>query len=176
MHGTIAFTTVRGPFGWLGNMAPFPIRHQGKTWRTTEALFQAMRFTDEAVREEVRRQKSPMAAKFVAKKHGNHMAVTPRSPEDLAIMETVIRLKLDQHSGLRDKLLATGQSEIIEDCTRRPRGSGLFWGAVLKDGQWIGENRLGKLWMSLREEFRCEAAPDQSESPALSPGKCSQAA
>ena len=59
-------------------------------------------------------------------------------------MEIVLRLKLKQHPELKRKLVATGKATIIEDCSRRPRGSGMFWGAALKDGQWVGENMLGR--------------------------------
>lgn len=59
----IAFSKVREPHGWMGNMSPHPLEMFGKSWRTSEALFQAMRFTDEAPREEIRSKTSPMAAK-----------------------------------------------------------------------------------------------------------------
>ena len=39
----IWFTKVNLPYGWLGNMAPYPVLHDGCRWLTTEALFQAMR-------------------------------------------------------------------------------------------------------------------------------------
>lgn len=42
---------------------------------------------------------------------------------------------------------------IVEDCTKRQRGSGLFWGAALIDGKWQSQNWLGQLWMELREEL-----------------------
>jgi predicted NAD-dependent protein-ADP-ribosyltransferase YbiA (DUF1768 family) len=68
-------------------------------------------------------------------------------------MEAVLRLKLGQHPDLKGQLLATRDEEIIEDCTSRPRGNALLWGAALRDGAWVGENRLGRLWMKLREEL-----------------------
>ena len=40
LESIIAFTKVALPFGWLGNMAPYPVTYGGKAWRTTEALFQ----------------------------------------------------------------------------------------------------------------------------------------
>jgi predicted NAD-dependent protein-ADP-ribosyltransferase YbiA (DUF1768 family) len=79
MEKIIAFTKVKLPYGWLGNMSPFPIEHDGKTWRTTEALFQALRFEDEEIRELIREQKSPMAAKMMAKKHRESMTIQPLS-------------------------------------------------------------------------------------------------
>lgn len=149
----ILIRKVKDEFGWLGNMSPYPIDYQGKTYRTTEALFQALRFNDEKIIELIREQKSPMAAKMIAKKFRDQMVVEPMSDTDLYNMKMVLRLKLEQHPKLKADLLATGDEEIVEDCTKRPRGSGLFWGAALKGDKWVGENWLGWLWMELRDEL-----------------------
>jgi predicted NAD-dependent protein-ADP-ribosyltransferase YbiA (DUF1768 family) len=155
----ITFTKVRLPHGWLGNMSPHPLRYLGATWRTAEALFQALRFDDPSVREEIRGKASPMATKFVARRHAARMTVEPGGPADLANLEVCLRLKLDQHPELRDRLLATGDEHIAEDVTRRSRsGRHLVWGMALRDGVWVGENRLGGLWMRLRDELRSPAA------------------
>lgn len=146
----ILIRKVKEEFGWLGNMSPFPVLYEGKKYRTTEALFQALRFDDEEIIESIREQKSPMSAKMKAKKNKDRMVVVPLSGEDLDNMRLVLRIKLLQHPILRDDLLATGDQEFIEDCTKRPRGSGLFWGAALQEGEWVGENWLGRLWMELR--------------------------
>lgn len=150
----ITFTKVGQPHGWLGNMAPFPVKYDGKWWKTTEHLFQALRFDDQAAREEIFALGSPMGAKMIAKKHKAKMVVSPQSPEDLANMEMVLRLKLQQYKELQRNLLGTGNETIIEDCSSRPGVSGKFWGAAWEDGQWVGENTLGKLWMKLRDELR----------------------
>ena len=147
---TIAFTKVDLPFGWLGNMAPFPVMHEDLRYRTTEALFQALRFDDPAIREQIRTEKSPMAAKMRAKKHADRRVVVPLGPQDLDNMRLVLELKLHFHPPLRRQLLETGEAQIVEDCSKRPRGSGLFWGAALIDGAWKGENKLGLMWMDLR--------------------------
>jgi len=53
------------------------------------------------------------------------------------------------------KMLATGDQPLIEDCTRRKnRRKATFWGATFEDGQWVGENWLGSLWMELRDKLR----------------------
>jgi predicted NAD-dependent protein-ADP-ribosyltransferase YbiA (DUF1768 family) len=67
-----------------------------------------------------------------------------------------LRLKLNQHFKLKEMLMLTGDSIIIEDSSKRPNESGLIWGAALIDGEWVGKNVLGKLWMNLREELREE--------------------
>jgi len=153
----ITFTKVDFPFGWLGNMAPFPVKFDGKLWLTTESLFQALRFDDDAIREELRAITSPMEANMRAHREKTKMVVVPQSEQDLANMKMVLGLKLDQHPSLKQELLDTGDEIIIEDCSKRPGGSGKFWGAVLKDGQWVGENMLGKLWMKLRDELKGKA-------------------
>lgn len=155
---TIAFTKVDLPFGWLGNMAPFPVMHEDLRYRTTEALFQALRFEDPAIREQIRAEKSPMAAKMRAKKHAAQRTVVPLGTQDLDNMRKVLELKLHFHPPLRRQLVATGEALIIEDCSKRPRGSGLFWGAALVDGAWKGANRLGLLWMELRSEALAKQA------------------
>lgn len=149
----IGFTKVALPYGWLGNMSPFPIEYEGVVWRTTEALFQALRFSDPIIKEEIRLQKSPMAAKMIAKKNRELFVVCPMSEEDLSNMRMCINLKLDQHPSLKEELVATGNSLIFEDVTSRgSRGSNLFWGAMMNDGKLIGSNELGKIWMSIRDK------------------------
>jgi ribA/ribD-fused uncharacterized protein len=150
---------VKDKHGQWGNMAPFPVIHEGNEFRTTEALFQALRFDDKIVVEEIRSEKSPMAAKFVAKRNKHKMFVVPLSDKDLDNMRLCLRLKIEQHSQLRDQLLDTGNSLIVEDCTKRQRGSGLFWGAFFDNGEWKGQNWLGVLWMELRDQLRNESLP-----------------
>jgi len=154
---TIAFRKVKEPFGWLGNMSPHPVSYEGKEYRTAEALFQALRFDDEGIREAIRAEKSPMSAKMLAKKHHEKMVVKPQSTQDLENMRIVLRLKIEQHPDLKQMLLDTGDELIVEDCTNRDRGSARFWGAVSDikcDGEWLGYNYLGLLWMKLRKESK----------------------
>ena len=149
--------------GWLGNMSKHPVQHEEKWWLTAEALFQALRFPMDAVndkgeniRELIRAQRSPMAAKMKAKSSKAQMIIKPMGDEDLKNMKMVLRLKFKCNCNpLERNLLATGDRVIVEDCSKRPRGSGLFWGAKrLPDGTWKGTNKLGQLLMELRTEIR----------------------
>jgi ribA/ribD-fused uncharacterized protein len=158
----IAFTKTKLPFGWMCNMSPHPINAYGTTWRTSEALFQALRFDDQSIRDMIREQTSPMAAKLKAKGHTDKMTIEPMSDLDIQNMRSCLRLKVDQHSNLKKDLLATGNAEIIEDVTKRGRrGSGLFWGAIRTEDGWEGVNMLGVLWMELRETLRSEPKSPQ---------------
>jgi predicted NAD-dependent protein-ADP-ribosyltransferase YbiA (DUF1768 family) len=151
----IAFTKVRAPYGWLGNMAPYPIVLDGFTWKTTEALFQALRFDDTSIRDLIRSQVSPMSAKIIAKQHADRRVVVPLSNLDLDNMRTCLRLKVEQHPSLVRALLDTKKANIIEDVSARSRkGSALFWGAAQVGDSWIGENKLGELWMERRRALQ----------------------
>lgn len=159
----IAFTKVKLPYGWLGNMAPYPVTYAGKVWKTTEALFQALRFEDEDLRELIRKEPSPMGCKMKAKaivreltKAGelHKRTVEPLSAQDVQNMELCVRLKVGQHPALMRNLVTTAGHTIIEDATSRGRkANNLFWGAIRNaNGTWEGQNILGKIWMKIREE------------------------
>ncbi len=154
-QNVIAFSKVSLPYGWLGNMSPHPVVYENDKYATAEALFQCLRFDDEAIRNEIMRQASPMSAKMIAKKHRAKMILSPHHDQDLENMCFVLMLKIEQHPKIRMELQKTGDALITEDCSKRKYGSGLFWGAALIDGKWEGQNALGKMWMELREEICC---------------------
>jgi ribA/ribD-fused uncharacterized protein len=151
---SITFTKVSLPFGWLGNMAPFPIVYHNEHWRTSEALFQAMRFDDPEIKLIIRNQTSPMAAKMKAKGAQNQMVIVPCSPQDVENMRICLELKFTQHNGIRQQLLQTGDDTIIENIGTRRGARHLFWGAYQHDNQWIGNNMMGQLLMELREKLQ----------------------
>jgi ribA/ribD-fused uncharacterized protein len=153
MEKYIGFTKVALPHGWLGNMSPHPIVWNNKLWKTSEALFQALRFDDEAIQEKIRLEKSPMGAKFKAKGNREYTKIAPLSEADLENMKLCVKLKLESHPEIKQQLKNTGTAILFEDVTARPRGNNLFWGAMIKGDALIGENYLGKIWMELRESI-----------------------
>lgn len=152
----ISIRKVAEPNDCWGNMAPYPVDHEGKTFRTTEALFLCLRFDDEGIIEAIRVQKSPMGANVVAKRHKARRGVEPMSPQVLENMRLCLRSKVEQHPGLALALLDTGDEHVVEDCTKRKWESGLSWGAALVDGEWRGENWLGVLWIEIRAALSSE--------------------
>lgn len=151
----VSFTKVSLPNGWLGNMSPYPITFNGEIWRTSEALFQALRFKDREIQELIRGEKSPMGAKMIMKSYSKDIIIEKHGTKDILNMKMCLKFKLLQHPKLVDELIATGDLEIIEDVTKRGgSGGNLFWGAMLIDGEWVGQNTLGKLWMEIRETYK----------------------
>ena len=134
-------------------MYPCEIVFTNKTWRTTEALFQALRFNDEAIQEQIRAEKSPMTAKAVMTENIKSLYIEKHSDRDVMNMRMCLKLKIIQHPELFKALMETEDGFIVEDVTSRgDKGGNLFWGAMLVDGKWIGENMLGELWMELRKD------------------------
>ena len=152
---TINFTKSKLPYGWMGNMSPYPIKFGDETYRTTEALFQALRFSDNDIKELIKAEKSPMGAKFVAKSRVDQMTIKQLSDADVDNMRLCVRLKVIQYPNLLKELLETGDVLIVEDVTNRgDKGSNTFWGAMLVGEEWIGQNILGKIWMQVRKEYQ----------------------
>ena len=96
-----------------------------------------------------------MGAKFVMKANKEHIIIEPHSSKDVRNMKMCLNLKLNQHPFLIEFLKDTGDSIIIEDVTKRGDvGGNLFWGAMLVNDEWVGQNILGNIWMEIRNEYK----------------------
>jgi len=153
----ITITTVKATNGWLSCMSPYPLEYQGQHYRTCEALFQVLRFEGfPEIQNEIRNCSSPMGAKMIARRERRSLNRTDcwdYAECDNALMRQCLRLKLEQHPELQQKLVETGDAVIIEDCTTHDREAARIWGQVNINGKWIGQNILGQLWMELRSEL-----------------------
>ena len=145
---------VAEKYGWMGNMAPYPITFEGEIWRTSEALFQGMRFDDVEIKEIIRKEKSPMAAKMKAKKYSDQMVVVPMSELDVEHMKKSVRMKFDQHPELKKMLLDSVGSFIFEDIGNRKGERHKFWGVKkISEKEGDGQNMMGRILMELRDEL-----------------------
>jgi len=168
-------------YGWLGNMSPYPVTYTGAhtekgIYRTTEHLFQALRFKKyPKIQKEIRDQLSPFGAKCKVRKKSVRVLLKRENwdehPSDIPRMRVCLKLKLEQHPELEKMLLDTHDAEIIEDCSDRPGGSAKFWGAVKdkESGEWVGKNVLGTLWMELRDTLRSSSGRKGRNHPRQHP-------
>ncbi len=147
MSGIINFYYVDEPYGEFSNFASFPIEIDGRTWPTSEHYFQAQKFAGTEHEEFIRSEPSPM----IAAKMGRDRNCPFRSDWDLIkddVMRLAIRAKFTQHKTLRNLLLETGESIIVEHTKNDS-----YWGDA---GDGTGKNVLGQLLMELRAELRSE--------------------
>jgi predicted NAD-dependent protein-ADP-ribosyltransferase YbiA (DUF1768 family) len=66
----------------------------------------------------------------------------------------VCKAKSRAKSFIKVETNKTKEFEIIEDIGIRNGERHLFWGAKKVNGEWIGKNIMGKLWMEIREELK----------------------
>jgi ribA/ribD-fused uncharacterized protein len=140
-------TRFSGDNAFLSNFFPCIVLFEGLIFPSSEHAFQAqkadhnfdkLRFTSPEL--------TPGQAKRLGKK------VTLRSDWDkvkLGVMANVVLAKFDQHLELRELLMLTWPHNLIEGNNWGDR----FWGAELVDGEWVGENHLGKILMRARKAF-----------------------
>lgn len=141
----IQFHLKTGQWGWLSNFAPYPITIDAVEWPTTEHYYQASKFIDDpGWMEAIRVVTRP----YDAFRMGRSPEHTPRSDWDEVkdhVMLRALRAKFAQHENLRQALLATGESTLVEHAP-----NDRYWG---DGGDGSGLNRLGQLLMQVRQEL-----------------------
>lgn len=129
------------------NFASFQVDWHGRRWPTSEHAYQASHFFDTAPElvEAIYEARSAHDAYRIAKANGDK---APDNWEDIkvGIMYEICKLKMLQNPYVHEKLLLSGDLDIVEDS---PKDS--FWGwGPNRDGR----NELGKIWMQLRSQVR----------------------
>lgn len=148
---SIVFFKTRERWGEFSNMHnDFPLTYLDVVWPSSEALYQALRFPGlHEVKEEIRLAPNSMAAKRKAYEYINQ---TRADWDDVKVglMEMVLRLKLEQHKATFRILFGqTFELPIVE----KSFGDD-FWGARPDGSGYLnGANKLGLLWMLLRQEM-----------------------
>ncbi len=134
---------------FLSNFSAFGVDWKGAFYMTSEHVYQAEKFLDEAVREKIRSAKSAHDAKQIARANIDLCRDDWESAK-LGTMKDILLAKVSQHDYIKEKLVSSGDATLIENS---PQDS--FWGwGPNKDGQ----NQLGKLWMEIRSELRTNTA------------------
>ncbi|GJE95754.1 NADAR family protein [Phanerochaete sordida] len=138
------------PYFGFTNFSPYPVEFEGKSYPTSEHLFQAHKFLDARpdLAERIRNAPSARAAREEATKlrqyqRGDWFNV------NLGLMEQVLETKFTKHAVLRDMLLSTGDVDIVQNS---PDDG--FWGC---GGDHQGRNELGKALMRVRTRLRNNA-------------------
>jgi len=148
---------VADRWGGLSNMHnDFPLVLGKLRIKSSEALYQACRFPHQPTwQQEILDAPLAFAAKLVAKKEDRRANHSRPDFDQIRekLMRWVLRLKLTQHPQTFGRLLLNTQNfPIVEQSRTDP-----FWGALkVKDARDMlqGENKLGRLLMELRTEWR----------------------
>ena len=135
-----------GEYEFLSNFYPCKIVYDGLEYASAEAAFQAAKFPP------TERQYFTTMKPGEAKKAGRK-APLPKNwnKRRLDIMREVVARKFMQNQELAEKLIATGDAELIEGNWWGDNFWGVCWKTVGK-----GHNHLGKILMELRDELMRE--------------------
>jgi ribA/ribD-fused uncharacterized protein len=149
-----SFKKAEGTWGPLSNLSTrYPFKLNGVQVHTTEALFQALRFPEYPVTQElILLPTSPVQAKTQAKKLLGSQSRKDFEEIKLQLMYWCLRVKFIKHYGsMGDMFDKSGDREIVE-----LTANDAYWGCIEdKEDKNIarGQNMIGKLLMKLRSFY-----------------------
>lgn len=149
---TIYFYKAWEPYGCFSNFSLHGINIEGTYWSTVEHYYQAQKFvgsTDAMIIPLIHAAETPEKAAALGR------CTTRKLRCDWEVVKTqVMRLavlkKFLTHGDIREILLSTGDQLLVENSPKD-----YFWGCGVDK---TGQNHLGKILMSVREELRNLAA------------------
>lgn len=142
-----ALDSFQGKYRFLSNFWPAEIHYKGYTYVSTEHAYQAAKALNPEDHDLVATAKTPAQTK----KLGRKIKVRPDWDQVKdQVMLDVVRLKF-KIPELRDALLETGNAILIEGNT----WGDTYWGVC----GGVGQNKLGRILMQVREEIRNEKPP-----------------
>lgn len=137
-----AITEFKDDNSFLSNFYIAPVVYQGVRFENSEAAYQAAKCPN-------RMLEFCGLTPSEAKKLGRRVVLRIDWEEvKFGVMYQACKAKFTQNPDLAQKLIATGDAELVEGNTWGDR----IWGVC--DG--VGENNLGKILMRIREELTKE--------------------
>ena len=133
-------THFRGKHYFLSNFYPATVVYNGVQYENNEAAFQAQKCPERA---EEFASLPPNEAKRLGRRVKLRLGWESVKRD---VMKGVIRAKFEQNPELREKLLATGDAELIEG----NHWDDTYWGVCHNKGR----NELGKILVNVRSELR----------------------
>lgn len=131
----------RGEYRWLSNFHLVKVELDGALYSSTENAYQAAKTLDLDMRRVFR-----VCTPSESKRHGKALTLRPDwESVKVSVMLGLLRQKF-QHPELKQKLLATGDIELIEGNW----WNDTFWGVC----RGVGQNWLGRLLMQVRSELQ----------------------
>lgn len=139
----IKFYKSTPPYGYLNNYYPARMYIYNQYWDNVEAAYQSQKTLNPAEKNKIWACSSAKEARSV----GQFIALRPDWEDvKISIMTECVLAKFFQNPDIRQKLIDTGNQEIIEDSPIDD-----FWGSGKNED---GQNNLGKILMKVREMLK----------------------
>ena len=138
-----SITEFENEYYFLSNFYEVSIEYDGLTYGSSEAAFQAqkcMTKEEKLAFTEYDPDKSKRAGKRVKLR-------SDWEDVKIRIMEDILRAKFTQHEDIAQRLIDTGERNLVEG----NNWGDVFWGVDAATGE--GENHLGKALMKIRGEL-----------------------
>jgi ribA/ribD-fused uncharacterized protein len=132
----------RGRYFFLSNFYDAPVMYDGFIFNNNEAAFQSAKVLDRHKRDQFCNIDAS-----TAKRKGRHVLLR-NDWEEIKdeVMYQVVKDKFTRNVELQNRLLDTGNEELVEGNT----WNDAYWGVC--NGR--GKNKLGKILMKVRDELR----------------------
>lgn len=139
-----AITHFWGEYRFLSNFYPVVVMFDGAAYASVENAYQAAKTLDLT-----ERQGFTNCTPGYAKRRGKGVTLREDWKEvKYEIMSDLLEQKFTSSPALRQKLVSTGDCELIEGNSWGDK----VWGCVWEDDKWVGKNVLGKMLMELRDK------------------------
>ncbi len=145
---TIYFYKVWQPYGCFSNFSVHSIEMDHIYWSTVEHYYQAQKFRgspDEKIIPLIHAASTPEEAAALGRCTSRQMRSDWEVVKTQVMREAVLK-KFLTHSDIQEILLSTDSELLVEDSPKD-----YFWGCGATK---TGQNHLGKILMSVREELR----------------------
>ena len=129
----------------LENFSAFGLVYNGFYFQTGEHAFQFLKFNDSKICDEILKCRSPYEARNLGRLYRDER-ISKWNDVKYDYLERIFRLKVEQNPMVKQALLNTKDYTICEYCIDEDTEWGLD-----RNGQ--GENKLGKIWMKVREDL-----------------------
>ena len=139
----INFYKAQDEYGCFSNFSRHPVEIDSNIWPTSEHYFQAMKFQDPSLQENIRKESSPGTAARMGRDRNKPLRKDWEEVKD-DVMRKVVKAKFEQHPDIMEILLSTGDATLVEHTV-----NDAYWG---DDGDGFGKNMLGKILMEVRDE------------------------
>lgn len=152
---------VNEEWGIFCNFAATPLEVNGVIFKSSEELFQLMKFKDADIVRRIRNNITREGKKCYAVKKTVKSYEKEYRREDWGIMvidamKFCLTTKYEQSEAFRDKLVASKGFYIVEDQTTMPKRQPDSWGVKPSGDEFVGPNLLGRLLMELRDNGKLE--------------------
>ena len=147
---------VYDQWGLFCNFASTPLTVKRFTFKSSEQLFQLMKFKDREVLLNVlngitRNGKRCHEVKRTVKSYEKEYRREDWGRMVIDAMKFCLQTKYEQCEEFRNRLKDSSGYYIVEDQSSFIKSNPDAWGAKLKDGRFVGPNLLGRLLMELRD-------------------------